>query len=343
MNRTAVVEEEPGRLISLAGNFDAADLCLLGALTGKAGVIQARQNGSRGLFALADGALVHASTGDLQGLAAFKRILSWPHLEFDWTPMAAESHPQENVRLDRGWLLKIASWRQRPLAGTGPRQATGSPAEIQLEDLLRLLEQKEESGTMTVTAEGRSGIVVFRDGQIVEAEAGEARGLGAMREIRSWTQVRVTYSAEDVPPGGPKGSTAADPEAARGLEDLARLLDELKGEVPDLLATGIVRLSDERLLVESVRDPLFAGSAAAYSPVVKSHLMVAELVGGGAFGSTEDLLVTLEKGYILIRMLRADDFQAVILDRTGNPALTRLLMQRFEPLFLEALERAARA
>lgn len=335
-------DNEPGRLISLEGDFDAADLCLLAALTGRTGGIQAGRNGSKGLLTLSNGALVHASTGDLQGLAAFKRILSWPLLEFDWMSAASASHLEQNIRLDTGWLLKIAHWRQRPLAGTpGTRhhRASGFLAEVHLEDLFRLLEQKQESGTMTVTAEGRCGIVVFREGQIVEADTGEVHGKEAMREIRSWTFVRITYSAEEVSPEAPEGATS---DLDTGTEDLAKLLDELTSEVPDVLATGIVRISDEQPLVESVRDPLFTGSIASYSAVMRSHLVAAELMGNGACGVIEDLLLTLEKGYILIRMLGSDHFHGVVLAKTANPALTRFLTQRFEPLFLEALDRTAR-
>lgn len=332
-------DNEPGRLISLEGDFDAADLCLLAALTGRTGGIQAGRNGSQGLLTLSNGALVHASTGDLQGLAAFKRILSWPLLEFDWMSAASASHLEQNIRLDAGWLLKIANWRQRPLAGTRPHRASGFLAEVHLEDLFHLLEQKQESGTMTVTAEGRCGIVVFREGQIVEADTGEAHGKEAMREIRSWTFVRITYSAEEVSPEAPEGATS-DPDT--GTEDLAKLLDELTSEVPDVLATGIVRISDEQPLVESVRDPLFTASLSSYSAVMRSHMVAAELVGDGACGVVEDLLVTLDKGYVLIRMLGSDHFHGVVLARTANPALTRFLMQRFDPLFLEALDRTAR-
>lgn len=338
MNPIQVVNEEPGRLLSLAGNFDAADLCLLGALTGRSGVIQSRQNGSKGLLALEEGALVHASTGDLQGLAAFKRMLSWRDLEFSWTSAESDSQPQPNVRLNTGWLLKIAGWRQHPPAEAGPHRASGILTEVHLEDLFRLLEQKRESGTLTVTAEGLCGIVVFREGQIIEADSGETHGVPAIREIRSWTPVQVIYSVEAGSPAVPDASAAAGPD---GLEDLAKLLDELAGEVPDILAAGIVRISDEQLLVESARDPLFPGSISSYSAVVKSHQMVAELMGGGACGNTEDLLITLEKAYILIRMLGSAHFQGLIVPRPGNPALTRLVMQRFEPLLLEALERAA--
>jgi CheY-like chemotaxis protein len=332
-------DSEPGRLISLEGDFDAADLCLLGALTGRAGGIQAGRNGSKGLLTLSDGALVHASTGDLEGLAAFKRILSWKQLEFDWMSAASASHLEQNIRLDTGWLLKIANWRQRPLAGIGPYRASGFLAEVHLEDLFRLLEQKQESGTMTVTAEGRCGIVVFREGQIVEADTGEAHGLEAMREIRSWTSVRITYSAEAVLPVDSE-EAPSDPDT--GTEDLAKLLDELTSEVPDILVTGIVRISDEQPLVESARDPLFTASLASYATVMKSHMVATELVGDGACGVIEDLLLTLDKGYVLIRMLGTDHFHCVVLAKTANPALTRFLMQRFEPFFLEALDRTVR-
>lgn len=330
--------DEPGRLVSLEGDFDAADLCLLGALTGRAGGIQAGKNGSKGLLVLSEGALVHASTGELQGLAAFKRILSWKPLEFDWMSAASASHLEQNIRLDTGWLLKIAGWRQRPpVEDPGPHRAAGFLAEVHLADLLSLLEKKRESGTLTVTAEGRCGILVFREGQIAEADTGDAHGQAAIHEIRSWTAVRAAYSA------GAHPEAQEETAAGRRAEDLEKLLDELMSEAGEILATGIVRLSEDRLLAESIRDPLFAGSLSVYSAVVKSHLVAAELMGGGACGSSEDFLITLENGYILVRMLGPDHFHGAVLAKPAIPALTRLLMQRFEPLFREALDRAARS
>lgn len=330
--------EKPGRLISLEGDFDAADLCLLGALSGRTGGIQAARNGSKGLLALAGGALIHASTGELQGLAAFKRILSWAPLEFSWMPEEAAQHLKTNVRLDANWLLKIASWRLRPGTESKPHRAKGFLTEALLEDLLSLLERKRASGTVSVTAEGRFGALVLQDGQTVQADTEEDHGQKAIHEIFSWKTVQVSYRGTDAGPDAPNGSTMDD-GGERAMADLTKLLDELTGEVADALATGIVRCSDGRLLAAGAGDPSLAAFLSSYAPVVESHLAAAGLLGGGACGGTEDLLITLEKGYLLIRLLGPDHFHGMVLARTANPALARFLMQRFEPLFLEALRR----
>lgn len=325
---------KPGRLASLGGDFDIADLCLLGALSGRNGGIQAGKNGSTSSLVVEDGALVHASSGDLQGLAAFKQVLSWKRLEFDWIPPATARHLPPNVRLDTSWLLKIAHWRQNPEAQAPEAcRADGLLSGVHLQDLLNLLEKKQETGMITVAAAGRVGALMLRDGQIVQADTDEQHGHEAIQEILAWSTLRATYSR-----------TAAVP-LTRGEEtamaDIERLIDEMSGELSGVLSAGVVRLSDGWSLAERSSDPIFTSSLAAYAPVVRSHVQAAErMADPGRLGSTEDLLIFLEKAFLLVRLLGPDHFQALLLDKPANPALARLVMQQYEPLLLEALGRA---
>jgi Domain of unknown function (DUF4388) len=342
MNRILTTETEtPGLLTSLDGDFDAADLCLLGTLSGAAGAIQAGRNGSRGFLVLADGALVHASTGAIQGLAAFKQILHWKQLDFDWMPPSAAGGLAQNVRLDAAWLLKIATWRQHPETGVPETcKAEGLLSGIHLADLLSLLEKKEETGTLTVTAADHFGLLLLHGGRIAQADTAEDHGEKAIEAIRSWNNLRVTYSRNALSP--PVNGSAASAPRSRGrgtyaMADLTKLIDELTGEVTEVLCTGIVRLDDGRALIENAKDPVFTASIASYAAVVKSHLAAAELLGGPALGETEDLLITLGRAYLLIRMLGTNHFHALFLARSANPAFGRALMRSYEPLFLAAL------
>ena len=326
-------DEKPGLLASLNGDFDIADLCLLGALSGHDGGIQAGRNGSTSRLAVVDGALVHASSGDLQGLAAFKQILSWKRLEFDWLPAAASRDLPSNVRLDTSWLLKIARWRQHLDAQAAETsRVEGLLSGIHLQDLLSLLDRKQETGILTVDAAGRVGALMLRDGLIVQADTDEGHGKAAVDEILTWKTLRATYSRTASGPVAHKGDTA--------MTDLEKLMDELAGELDGLLASSIVRLSDGRPLVERAGDPAFAPSLASYAAVLRSHVATVERLGGsGLLGGTEDLLIFLEKSHLLIRMLGPDHFHALLLTKQANPALGRFVMRNYEPFLLEILER----
>lgn len=325
------VESPSPPLQELDGDFDIADLCLLGALSGRDGGFQAGRNGSMSRLVVADGALVHASCGDIQGLAAFKQILSWQRLEFDWLPASAVRDLPANVRLDTSWLLKIARWRQQETC-----RAEGLLSGVHLQDLLSLLEKKQESGMITVATAGRVGALMLQDGLIVQADTDESHGRAAIDEILTWKTLRATYSRTASGPVAHAGDTA--------MEDLEKLTDELAGEIEGVLASGIVRLSDGHSLCERASDPAFAPPLASYAAVVRSHLAAVELLGGsGTLGGTEDLLIFLEKAHLLIRLLGPDHFHALLLTKSANPALARFVMRSYEPFLLEVLERLSPA
>ena len=326
-------EEESGRLASLGGDFDIADLCLLEALSGRGGGIQAGTNGSTSRLVVADGALIHASSGDLQGLAAFKQILNWNRLDFDWMPAEEARRLPLNVRLDTAWLLKIAQWRQRPEGHAQEAcRADGLLSGVHLQDLLSLLEKKQETGMLSVAATGRFGALVFQGGQIVQADTDEEHGPAALAEIRSWRNLRVTYSRTADRPTTHEGDTS--------MADFGKLIDELAGEVSEFLSTGIVRISDGKSVIERSSDPAFVPTLSSYAAVVRAHVATAELLGGGRpLGDTEDLLISMEKSFLLIRMLGPNHFHALLLGKLANPALARFVMRQYEPFFLEVLQR----
>jgi len=332
MNQQNLIQgdEKPGLLASLGGDFDIADLCLLGVLSGRDGGFRAGRNGSTSHLVVTDGALVHASCGDLQGLAAFKQILSWKRLEFDWLPAAASPDLPSNVRLDTSWLLKIARWRQQETS-----RADGLLSEIHLQDLLSLLARKQETGILTVAAADRVGALMLQDGRIVQADTDEGHGQEAVDEIFAWQDLRATYSRTASGPLAHAGDTA--------MTDLEKLIDEQLGEIDSVLSSSIVRLSDGQILVERASDPAFTPPLASYATVMRSHLEAVELLGGsGTLGATEDLLIFLEKTCLLIRMLGPDHFHALLLASPSNPALARYVMRNYEPFLLEVLERAGR-
>jgi predicted regulator of Ras-like GTPase activity (Roadblock/LC7/MglB family) len=325
---------EPGGLATLGGDFDIADLCLLGVLSGRDGGIQAGTNGTASRFFLAEGALVHASSGELQGLAALKQILSWTRLDFEWMP-AAPDRLEQNVRLDANWLLKIAHWRQ----GTEARVSEACKAEgilsgVRLQDLLSLLEKKRETGTISLSAAGCFGMLTLREGQIVQSDTDEQHGPAALAEILTWKALRVTYGRTAAPPAIFEGESA--------MADLEKLIGELAAAATDVLSTGIVRLSDGRSVLERSTDPAYSSLLSLYAAVVKSQVEAAQSLNDrAALGSTEDFLVSMERTYLLIRMLGPDHFLGMLLDKAANPGLGRYLMRQYEPLFLEILERAA--
>jgi predicted regulator of Ras-like GTPase activity (Roadblock/LC7/MglB family) len=325
--------EAAGQLVSLGGSFDVADLCLLSVLSGRNAEIHAGGDGAMSRLVLEDGALVHASTGELQGLAAFKLILGWSQLEFEWMPASPDGAFEKNVRLDASWLLKIARWRQAPEGWTtATSRAEGIISGVSLKDLLELMDKKRESGTITLSTAGHFGMLVLRDGQIVQADTDGHPNPAAADEMHTWKNLRVAY-IRSAPP------TVLLP-AENLLAELEHLVGELADELEGVLTCALVRLSDGRAIVDRANDPAFAGALASYATVVRSHLAAARQMNGGALGSTEDLMIFLDNAALLVRMVGPDHFLGLILEKTSNPALGRFLARRIEPLLLAILDQA---
>jgi predicted regulator of Ras-like GTPase activity (Roadblock/LC7/MglB family) len=126
------------------------------------------------------------------------------------------------------------------------------------------------------------------------------------------------------------------------VSKLQEALDQFRQEVPEFVSTDIVSVDSGLSIGGATNDPEFDASvaAASYSEVVKSNQRALDLLGLGG-ESTEDILITTVKNYILIRILGGEYYHLVAIARRGNLGLARAIMKKYEPRLLQAVGQLA--
>lgn len=115
---------------------------------------------------------------------------------------------------------------------------------------------------------------------------------------------------------------------------LQDMIDRFVAEVPHFVSTDVVDVESGLSIGGASADPQFdaAAAAASYAEVVKANRQTSELLGLGR-ESTEDILITLDDFYVLLRMLGSDYYQGLTVGRAGNLGLARALMKKYEKAF----------
>ena len=115
-------------------------------------------------------------------------------------------------------------------------------------------------------------------------------------------------------------------------------IEKFRGEIPAFVSTDIVHIESGMSIGGGSIDPAFDASlaSASYAEVVKSNRRALDLLGMGA-DSTEDILITTERAYLLLRMLGNQYYHGLAISRDGNLGLCRMIMKKYEPVFLEQI------
>lgn len=123
------------------------------------------------------------------------------------------------------------------------------------------------------------------------------------------------------------------------MNQLQELLDQFQEEVPGFIATDIVDINAGMSIGGDSIDPDFDGemASASYSEVVKSNRRALELLGMDRY-STEDILITTEQVYILMRELNPDYFQGMAISTDSNLGMARMIMKKYSSKFLDVLQ-----
>ena len=133
------------------------------------------------------------------------------------------------------------------------------------------------------------------------------------------------------------GETQSD-SGGGPMSRLQDVLQRFKQEVPDFISTDIVHLESGLSIGGASAAPQFdaAAAAAAYAEVIKSNARALELLGK-PHESMEDILVTTDGFYVLLRTLGKHYYYCLAISREGSLGLPRVLMRRYAPAFLEAI------
>jgi predicted regulator of Ras-like GTPase activity (Roadblock/LC7/MglB family) len=166
-----------------------------------------------------------------------------------------------------------------------------------------------------------------------------AEAVPAKRAADAPTPLRVLH-------GGPEADEpAAFDLSSKEEEDVSKLqglLDRFRDEVPEFFSTDIVNIDSGLSIGGGTLDADFDASiaSASYSEVVKSNRRALDLLGLGN-DCTEDILISTEKVYILIRMLAGEYYHLVAIARKGNLGLARAIMKKYEAPLLQAVGQLA--
>ncbi|MGF1465998.1 MAG: hypothetical protein ACFCGT_07675 [Sandaracinaceae bacterium] len=119
-------------------------------------------------------------------------------------------------------------------------------------------------------------------------------------------------------------------------------IERFRAEVPSFVSTDVVNVGSGMSIGGGSIDPAFDATvaSASYAEVVKSNRRALELLGLGA-DTTEDILITTERVYILIRMLGTQYYHGLAIGRDGNLGLSRVIMKKYEAIFLRELQALA--
>jgi CheY-like chemotaxis protein len=322
----SLASNQPGVLSHVEGDFDLIDVCRLSAACQPEGGVRVRHAGREGLLVHRGAALVHAEAEGAAGLAAFEKLRGWGHWQFEPLSGWSAAHLEVSCAVD--------------LEADAPRhqgdRSEGHLRGLTLRHMIEWAMRTRQTCFLTVLSHRRTGVLSFDAGMIRNAETADHLGGMAAAEILGWENLRVEVIR--VP-----AAEMAPAEAGGGL---AVLLDQFCGEIEGLIATCVVRRRDGKAVGGRSRVPRldFAAAAESYARVVDGHLAALEMLGGtGAWGETEDILITTAKAHLLIRLLGKTHYHWLAVSNEGNLALCRLLMRSYEAFLLSGLAQLAEA
>ncbi|MEN0067387.1 MAG: hypothetical protein AAGA48_34975 [Myxococcota bacterium] len=116
------------------------------------------------------------------------------------------------------------------------------------------------------------------------------------------------------------------------------IIDDFRGEIPGFVSTDIVHIESGMSIGGGSVDPNFDASvaSASYAEVVKTNKRALELLGLDPH-STEDILITTDQVYLLIRMLGTDYYHGLAIARSGNLGLCRAIIKKYATRFLDEI------
>ncbi len=115
-------------------------------------------------------------------------------------------------------------------------------------------------------------------------------------------------------------------------------IERFKAEIPSFVSTDIVSIASGMSIGGGSVDPKFDATvaSASYAEVVKANARALRLLGLDP-DSTEDILITTNVSYLLIRLLGREYYHGLAIGKDGNLGLARVIMKKYEPVFLDGI------
>jgi DNA-binding response OmpR family regulator len=110
---------------------------------------------------------------------------------------------------------------------------------IGIPDLIQIMEQGRNTGTLTLTSQGREGVIHFQEGRVLDAVSGERKGKWAVFHLLSWEKGDFSFRSER-----PSASAAIQSSGTELVLEGMRRFDErqrLVSKLPDLRTVLVVK------------------------------------------------------------------------------------------------------
>jgi CheY-like chemotaxis protein len=149
----------------------------------------------------------------------------------DSTANLAEAYVQKPFRLE-DLVSRIQSvLRERESLGREMKEDKdffGKLSLIGLADLIQIMEQRRNTGTLILSDEGKKGIIYFQEGRILDATVGRRKGKRAIYHLAAWDKGDFSFRSEpvSVPRAIRASGTELVLEGIRRLDEKRRLLSE---------------------------------------------------------------------------------------------------------------------
>jgi predicted regulator of Ras-like GTPase activity (Roadblock/LC7/MglB family) len=120
---------------------------------------------------------------------------------------------------------------------------------------------------------------------------------------------------------------------------LHELLYRLREEIPGYAWAQVIDLATGESLAGGAVDPAVDASVAAgaYAQMLRCNGEALDHLGVGA-DAAEDVLVALQSGYVLLRLLSTGHFLGVAVTRQGTPGYARVVLKKYESQIVTAIQ-----
>lgn len=215
----------------------------------------------------------------------------------------------------------------------------GTLKELNLANIIQLNCTEMNTATVSLSYQGKGGIICFSQGNIVHAAVGDLVGEEAVYELLTWPDASFVVETEKIPPGRTISSNWSELllEGIRRVDEGGQLLDDSAEEEPGLdlpggtddlpaLAKELKKLAGVEGSVIISRDGVVLASEIEGNP--EKEGAVAALVGGAAEHIGEAMnLVPFERGlvnmgaYRMVILKKPHFFIGLSLAEQASPAL----------------------
>lgn len=134
---------------------------------------------------------------------------------------------------------------------------------------------------------------------------------------------------------GSMGTWGQEQPTGTSASALNSVIADFRTEVEHFISTDIVNIASGMSIGGAAVDPNFDASlaSAAYADVVKANRRALDLLGLGA-DSCEDILITTNNAFLLIRLLGSEHYLGVAVGRKATLGLARAIMKKYASRFL---------